>query len=485
MSISAGRRRSARIYRDEWVPARWQRRWQRRGRRRRQGAEGRVAGSEAGCGRADVRCNPACVASRQGRRWAGCRRCPGAGRRRLGRALGRAWSAAVSRSDDRSAAHAGQAGDAPREAHAVAASPLVTSAFVVGTGLIGTSVGLALRAAGVAVWLEDLDPRSVELAAALGAGIAAPPSEPVDVVVLAAPPGAVPDVLERLLSRNLGQTYTDVASVKSQPLAEIKARNLNLTSFVGGHPMAGRERSGAIAARGDLFVGRPWVLTPTPETSPDAVARAQALAVLCGARPVTMSPAAHDAAVALVSHAPHVVASLMAARLAEAAEPAVALAGQGVADVTRVAEGDWRLWTQILTANAAAVTEVLEALRADLDRAIDALRGTGAGTDPSDRAGAETVVDLLQRGITGRARLPGKHGGAPTKYAVVAVLVPDRPGELARLFRDADAVGANIEDVLIEHASGVLFGLVELSVQPEAAAPLADALRSAGWLVQS
>jgi prephenate dehydrogenase len=188
-----------------------------------------------------------------------------------------------------------------------------------------------------------------------------------------------------------------------------------------------------------------------------------------------MSADAHDAALALVSHAPHVVSSLMAARLADAPMPAVALAGAGVSDVTRVAGGDWRLWSQILAANAPAVTGVLEALRDDLDATIRALRG---------HADAQVVVDLLRQGIAGRGRLPGKHGGTPTAYAVVSVLVPDRPKELARLFRDASAVGVNIEDVSIDHAPGMPFGLVELSVRPDSSSDLAAALRSAGWSIQ-
>jgi prephenate dehydrogenase len=100
-------------------------------------------------------------------------------------------------------------------------------------------------------------------------------------------------------------------------------------------------------------------------------------------------------------------------------------------------------------------------------------------------ADAQVMVDLLQRGIAGRGRLPGKHGGAPTAYAVVSVPVPDRPKELARLFRDASAVGINIEDVSIDHAPGMPFGLVELSVRPESSSDLAAALRSAGWSIQA
>lgn len=367
------------------------------------------------------------------------------------------------------------------DASETAASGLVRSVLVVGTGLIGTSVALALRGAGVAVWLEDIDPVATELAAALGAGTAARPEQQVDVVVIAAPPDAVAGILKGLQSKDVGLTYTDVCSVKSKPLAEAYVTGADMTSFVGGHPMSGKERSGPMAATADLFVGRPWVLTPTPETAHATLARVESLARLCGAKPLTMNPDAHDAAVALVSHAPHIVAALMAARLADAAESAVALAGPGVADVTRVADGDWRLWTQILTANAPAVAQVLQALRDDLDAAINALM---AERQAEEGRTNHDMEDLLRRGIAGRGRLPGKHGGAPTRYAVVPVLVPDRPGELARLFRDAGRAGVNIEDVSIEHAPGMLLGLVELSIRPDAVEPLIEVLHSAGWSIQ-
>ncbi|MFW5899535.1 MAG: glycoside hydrolase family 2 TIM barrel-domain containing protein, partial [Jiangellaceae bacterium] len=181
----------------------------------------------------------------------------------------------------------------------------------------------------------------------------------------------------------------------------------------------------------------------------------------------------HDAAVALVSHAPHVVAALMAGRMLDAPDHEVRLAGQGVSDVTRVAAGDPALWTEILTSNSAAVAQVLRRLRGDLDRVLEALESEGG----------PALGELLAAGADGRARLPGKHGEPHVEYATVAVVVDDRPGQLAALFADAGAAGVNIEDVRIEHSPGQPMGTVELDVRPEAGGELAAGLRKRGWTV--
>jgi prephenate dehydrogenase len=237
--------------------------------------------------------------------------------------------------------------------------------------------------------------------------------------------------------------------------------------------MAGREVSGPAGAREDLFQGRPWVVCTRPDATLLAVERTTELAVLAGARPVNLSAAEHDEAVALVSHAPHLVAALVAGRLRPALEHEVRLAGPGIGDVTRVAGSDPRLWGQILAANAPAVSAVLAALRADLDVALGAL----ASRD------ADALDELLHAGVAGRGRLPGKHGRAPESYAAVLVRLSDRPGQLARLFADVGEAGVNVEDVRIEHVPGERVGEVELDVQADARQRLVEALRSRGWTV--
>jgi prephenate dehydrogenase len=350
--------------------------------------------------------------------------------------------------------------------------------IVLGTGLIGTSIALALREHDATVWLADADPAAARLAADLGAGELLPetPTEPADIAVIAVPPAAVAATLARAQTQGLARCYTDVASVKQLPVAQARERGCDLTRYVPGHPLAGREKHGPAAARADLFLGRTWALCPLAETSDDAIETVTALVRACGAVPVRTDPVAHDRWVALISHAPHLVAAAMAARLEEAPGEALDLAGQGLRDVTRIAAGDTALWTQILSANAAPVAEVLAMVAADLAEAARVL----AEDDDSDKA----VAALLDRGQAGVARIPGKHGGAPREFAVVQVVIPDQPGELARLFQATGAAGVNIEDVRIEHSPGLPVGVAELSVRPAAAAMLLDALEAGGWPVR-
>jgi len=349
---------------------------------------------------------------------------------------------------------------------------------VIGTGLIGTSIALALRGHGSTVWLTDSDPAAARLAADLGAGELLPDAtnDPADVAVIAVPPAAVAATLAEAQTRNLAHSYTDVASVKQLPVADARNQGCDLTGYVPGHPLAGREKHGPAAARADLFLGRTWALCPLPETSEAALQAVTDLVRTCGAVPVRTDPAAHDRWVALISHAPHLVAAAMAARLEEAPGEALDLAGQGLRDVTRIAAGDTALWTQILSANAAQVAQVLAAVAADLAEAARVL----AEDDDSDKA----VAALLDRGQAGVARIPGKHGGAPREFAVVQVVIPDQPGELARLFDATGAAGVNIEDVRIEHSPGLPVGVAELSVRPAEAGPLLAALEAGGWPVR-
>lgn len=373
--------------------------------------------------------------------------------------------------------------------------------LVSGTGLIGTSVALALRARGTEVWLCDADPATARLAAELGAGTVVPDLRDAkgiaDIAVLAMPPAAVGHELAFAQECAVADVYTDVASVKSLPAVQAAGLGCDLARYVPGHPLAGRERHGPAAAQADLFLGRTWALCPLPETSADAVAAVTALAVACGADPVITDPATHDQWVALVSHAPHVVAAAMAARLAPSSvsADALSLAGQGLRDVTRIAAGDTALWTQILAANAGPVAGVVAAVAEDLAEVARLLDGLGparlADTDqpeetahPEETAEAAGVAALLDRGRAGASRIPGKHGGQPRNFTVVQVVIADQPGELARLFNAAGDAGVNIEDIRLEHSPGLPVGVAELSVRPDQAVPLLDAMEAGGWPVR-
>ncbi len=357
---------------------------------------------------------------------------------------------------------------------------------VIGTGLIGASIGLALRAVDADVSLEDQSETSVALARDLGAGRITGDVAP-GLVVVAAPPDVAPRLVLEALDRWPEAVVTDVTSVKQVILADLVRADVPLDRYVGSHPMAGRERSGAISARADLFEGRAWVLCPHEDADSRATELVARMARATGAAVSTLSPLEHDSAVAAVSHVPQLAASLVAARLEHLSEEAIGLAGQGVRDVTRIAASDPGLWTQILSGNAPAVATVLRDLSDDLGRVVTALEALGSGEDDvADAPGARAVLARsIADGNAGRARIPGKHGAAPAAYAVVRVVVDDRPGEVGRLLTEIGEVGVNMEDLRLDHGLGLPFGLAEVSVLPGAAGPLTEALESRGWQIQS
>lgn len=344
---------------------------------------------------------------------------------------------------------------------------------VIGSGLIGTSVALGLRRVGVEVLLSDADPGSVDTAVAAGAGRPLRDSDSPAVVVAAVPPRHTGQVLAEASARWPEATLTDVASVKRTVLDEAVALGADPHRLVGGHPMAGREVSGAAAALANLMDDRLWVITPLPESGVDHVRRVHRLVAACGAVPVEMETAEHDAAVALVSHTPQVLASALAGQLRSSSPDAVRIAGQGLRDMTRIAASNVDLWSDILVANAVPVADVIDQLVAALARAADDLRAVSAGS----AAAVGGVAGLLEEGVEGQRMIPGKHGAAPSAYREVLVQVADRPGELGRLFTAAAEVDVNLEDVRIEHVLGRPSGLVGLYVRPDAGERLIDALR--------
>ena len=344
---------------------------------------------------------------------------------------------------------------------------------IIGSGLLGTSLGLALSQRGHQIAMADRDPDRAALAADLVQGTSG--LLPAEVVVVATPVSAISEVVRDAFQQDLGQIVTDLGSIKSKPQSEVKtylAPN-DYSRFVPGHPMAGRERSGPEAARSDLFLGRPWILTPDHQTSPDAVGAIEALVAEVGANPVRMEAAAHDQAVAAISHLPQLVASLVAGLVGQQPESALALAGQGLRDLTRIAGSDPQLWGQILAANASSIAPLVRSLIADLDRVVQSL----------DQYDEKSIYEVIEKGRTGRKKLPGKHGGLSTNYAVIPIVIDDRPGQLGALFEAAGRFQINVEDLAMEHSPGQETGLVELSVDPARAGRFVDFLTKEGWRV--
>ena len=347
---------------------------------------------------------------------------------------------------------------------------------IVGTGLLGTSIGLALRERGVDVILDDISPAGLDLAIDYGAGRHAASGDEPELVIVCVPPDVTARVVAAELAAHPAAIVTDVASVKVAPLDELRASGADISRYIGSHPMAGRERSGAISARADLFIGRPWVIAGHDGITYRRAAAVEQLALDLGALPIEMAAAEHDRNVALVSHAPQLVSTLLARRLGGATDSAVSLAGQGLRDTTRIASSDPELWVQILGANSAPVAEILRALRTDLDAVLVAL------DDPTAPGARRTLAETLAGGNAGVARIPGKHGQA-SHFSQIVVKVDDKPGELARLLTDIGEAGVNMEDLRLEHSPGAQIGLAEISVLPEVEERLAGELESRGWKI--
>lgn len=356
-------------------------------------------------------------------------------------------------------------------------SEQLSTVKIVGAGLLGTSIGQVLTREGVSALLADRSASNLRLAIEYGAGAAFETGVKVDLVVVCVPPDFVAEVISAELLAHPEAVVTDVASVKGSILTELgdMVGAEQLERYLGSHPMAGRERGGPGSARADLFFARPWVIAKHPLTQPRALDLVTQLAVTAGAQPISMSVTEHDAAVATVSHLPQLVSSLLAARLVAADSDALALAGQGLRDTTRIASSDPELWLQILARNAQALRPLLEDLSADL-AAVSArladIDSTGALAD------LHRALDAGNRGV---ARIPGKHGGKYANYTQITAMIDDRPGELARLLSFVGEIGINLEDMSLEHSPGAAIGLVELQVAPEVADKLIAALTEAGW----
>ena len=274
--------------------------------------------------------------------------------------------------------------------------------LVVGAGLIGTSIALALRQCGLAVELADRDPAAVQQAVRRGAG--RPVTGRIDVfdlAVIAVPPSSVVEVLQAAQRMVLAHCYTDVCSVKAPIVAQARQRGCDLSTFVPGHPLAGSHESGPFAAKADLFLGRCWALC-VDDANNHAVDAASEMVRMTGASPYIIDPCSHDSAVALSSHAPHIVSSVLAAMF-EGADPVpLRLAGRGVFDATRIAGGPAELWTDILIHNSSAVAGVLDAVARRISIVAAHLHQVAGGA-PAELA--RPIREVLEEGNRGRELL--------------------------------------------------------------------------------
>ena len=349
-----------------------------------------------------------------------------------------------------------------------------SSIRIIGSGLIGTSIGLALAARGVQVEMLDLDQKAQKLAQDL---IASEISGAPEVILFAIPASALAETFEREFALNPGSKFIDIASVKTKPQVEVSRISGGSSRFLATHPMAGREVGGAASARADLFEGRTWIYCPTfadgAQVDSDVLETGLWLINSLGATPISMSASRHDSAVALVSHLPQIVASLLAAQLKGAKSEDLDLAGAGLRDTTRIAASDPELWQEIISSNAQEILPLLINLQNDLGSLIESL------DDPVK------VGSFIAAGNEGRSKIPGKHGGKAREYTQLPVVIEDKPGQLAALFDECAKASVNVEDLTIEHSPGQFTGLITLALSASDAAILQKHLEESGWNVHA
>ncbi|MGP8060566.1 MAG: prephenate dehydrogenase/arogenate dehydrogenase family protein [Acidimicrobiales bacterium] len=342
---------------------------------------------------------------------------------------------------------------------------------MVGTGLIGGSLGLALRARGWHVTGRDADPERARAALSMGALDAVGDERDAAVAFVATPLAAVADEARALLvdpARRADLAVSDVSGVKAPVVAAV-----DHPRFIGGHPMAGSEQAGLKGADADLFVGATWVLTPTATTDPGAYTTVQSVVGALGADVVALAPSDHDRLVAVVSHVPHLVAATLMNAASERAEHDAALlrlAAGGFRDMTRVAAGTPAIWPDVCADNAQAIVGTLDRLLGDLAAVRDLVAS-------SDRAG---LLEVLDRASAARRNLPAR-AARPENLAELRLAVPDREGVLAEITTLAGDLGTNIYDIEIAHSAEGPRGVLTLVVASADAARLRAAVGAAGY----
>jgi len=351
-------------------------------------------------------------------------------------------------------------------------SPASRQAHVVGLGLIGASVALALHECGWSI--TGVDSNATTVAAAIERGVVSDSAlkPEVELVVIATPAGVVSDVAKEVLSRltNPEVIVTDVAGVKGSIVAQVSDPR-----FLGGHPMAGSELRGLSGARADLFQGSTWVLTPTDHTSPTTYSRLHGILREIGANVVAVSAQDHDRLVAIASHVPHLLAgSLMneASQVAEQDAVLLQLAAGGFRDMTRIAAGDPAIWPDILFENRDAVAQSLEALEERLKTLREALLDDGR----------DVILESLLSAASARRQLPGR-ALSTDDLTYLRVKVSDEPGVLARVTRSASDLAVNIYDIEIAHGIEGTGGTLLLAVDAQQSEMFGQALSALGFQV--
>jgi len=347
---------------------------------------------------------------------------------------------------------------------------MFASVRVVGAGLIGTSIALALKSYGKKVEIIDIQPAAQLLAVDLVKGEQI--SQP-ELILIAVPVDVTEEVVLEQISSNPNSLVCDLSSVKSDLQLKVKQLSGNTKNFISLHPMAGREVSGAEGARADLFDGRAWIAIENLDADDRAKGIVSELIKICSGTAYWMSANEHDEVVASLSHLPQILSSLLAGSLHDISSENLNLAGQGLRDLTRLASADAQLWSQIIIANQSSITPVIDSIIANLEEVKQSIAGKNSNK----------LVDFIDKGREGKNKIPGKHGAKNRDYAYLPIVIDDKPGELARIFNECANVSVNIEDLSIEHSPGQETGLITLALSANDCKTLSKHLENLGFKV--
>ena len=351
-------------------------------------------------------------------------------------------------------------------------NPSFSTAKIIGSGLIGTSIALSLKAAGVSVQMQDLDSNAERLAMDLVHGSII--SDP-DLVLVCASIDANLDLVLKSLKEYPRSIVIDISSVKSNLLDEVVKLSDNAQNFVSSHPMAGREVSGAESARADLFLGRAWIGIDSINTSNLAKQTLSELVGICGSTLYWLTAEEHDQTVAAISHLPQLISTTLAFSLEQKGVDSFNLAGQGLRDVLRLSGSNPNLWSELLLANKDALQPFIATFMETLSLVQKAL----------DSNNQKEIEEIFSVGNKIYGKIPGKHGGQKRKYSYLPIVIDDQPGQLAKIFDECAKIDVNIEDLSIEHSPGQQTGLITLALNQQDGENLSSHLQAAGWNVHS
>jgi len=347
---------------------------------------------------------------------------------------------------------------------------------IIGSGLIGTSIALALKSQGdkTQICMKDLDSSKLALAEALvKEETSCEDLGSVDYVFIATPPEVVISAIKDHLILYKRAIFIETASTKTNLLVEVEGLSADFSRIVFSHPIAGREVNGPASARADLFLGRAWIFCYRKSERAEienSYRKASELIQSMGAITYEMDFEEHDRLFAQISHLPQIISTVMGSTLNEVG-PGVELAGQGLRDMTRLAQSQPALWLQIIRANKENILAALDGFDQRLKKFYQYI----------DKDQFDEVLNFFHSGAEGRKLVAGKHGQIPRNYIHLQIVIDDSPGVLAKLFALCGSVKINIEDLHLEHSPNQETGLITLSVAPEDHVILADELTRQKW----